>query len=91
MNFDIERIKKIPKVKPVKDDEVVDMWCDFLGDAEYQEKKVMEYPKVKIKAICGYTDTQLAKDVVENDIYEVDIDRAKQIIDAQLAILYEGE
>lgn len=88
MNFDINKIKKIPKVKPTNDDYVVDMWCDYLGGAEAVNKPLMTYPKVKIRAICNYTDTQRPIDeqeIKEGYEYEVDEDRAKQIVDAGFA------
>lgn len=84
--FNIEKIKKIPKVKDYKGTSV-DEWCDFLGGAEYEKKPLYEYGKVKIQATSNYRDTQLDEDITEGKIYEVDEDRAEQIIKADLAKL----
>lgn len=86
MNFDINRIKKIPKLKPYQGT-TADDWCDFLGDAEYKKKPLYEYGKVKIKAISSYYDTALDKQIEAGDTYEVDEERADQIIKADLARL----
>lgn len=77
--FDIEKIKKIPKLKPYQGT-TADDWCDYLGDAEYIKKPLYEYGKVKIQAIDDYTDMALNKDITRGTIYEVDEDRANIII-----------
>lgn len=77
--FDIEKIKKIPKLKPYQGT-TADDWCDYLGDAEYIKKPLNEYGKVKIEAIDNYLDTALNKNISVGDIYEVDEDRANVIV-----------
>ncbi len=88
--FDIEKIKKIPKLKPYKGT-TADEWCEYLGGAEYIKKPLNEYGKVSIQAISHYTDIALNKNLNPGDIYEVDEDRADQIIKADLARLYTGK
>jgi len=87
MKFNIEKIKKIPKVKSTNDDNVLDMWCEYLGGAEYKKKPLYEYGKIKIQAISDYDDTQLCQHITKGTIYEVDEDRAKEIIKADFAKL----
>ena len=86
MNFDIERIKKVPKLKPYKGTTAED-WCEYLGDAEYIKKPVLEdkEPKIKIKAISDYYDVDEDRNIRANDIYEVTETRAKEIIKADYA------
>ena len=84
MNFDINRIKKIPKVKPYKD-ESLDLWCDYLGGAECIKKPLIEYEDVEIEAIDYYYDTQLRRDIKPGDKYKVDEDRAHDIVSAHYA------
>lgn len=90
MNFDINRIKDIPKLKPYKGTTAKD-WCDYLGDAEYVKKPIKEEPKetglVKIQALCEYFDTKVNRDIKTDEVYEVTETRAKEIIKADLAVL----
>lgn len=85
-DFDIEKIKKIPKPKPYKGT-TADDWCEYLGGAEYEKKPLLEYGKATIKSTSSYYDTALNKQVEPGEIYEVDIERADQIIKADLAVL----
>ena len=86
MNFDITKILKIPKPKPYKGT-TADDWCEYLGGAEYEKKPLLEYGKATIKSTSSYYDTALNKQVEPGEIYEVDIERADQIIKADLAVL----
>lgn len=97
MNFDIEKIKKIPKLKEYKGTTAND-WTNYLGDALYEEKPLVEEKEnmMTIKAITDYTDTKypdrtgrlIEFDVPEGHIYTVDEDRAKEIIKADLAVVF---
>lgn len=87
-NFDITKIKKIPKLKPYQGT-TVDDWCDFLGGAEYIKKPLLEYGKVKIQAIDDYYDMALQKQIYKGTVYEVDEDRANEIIKGDYAKLYD--
>lgn len=94
MNFDINRIKDIPKLKPYKGTTAKD-WCDYLGGAVYMKKETKKKEpaqglKVKIIPICDYYDTQENRNITAGKIYEVTEERANQIIKADLARLYEG-
>lgn len=53
MNFDINIIKKIPKIKDYQGTTAKD-WCDLLGGAEYKERKPKEY-NYKLRAIVDFT------------------------------------
>ena len=82
--FDIEKIKKIPKLKAYTGTSI-DEWCEYLGGAEYKKKPLKEQPKVKIQAIQDYTDMVLGKDITEGDIYEVTPERANEIVKGEYA------
>jgi glycosyltransferase involved in cell wall biosynthesis len=89
--FDIEKIKKIPKLKAYKGS-TAEEWCEYLGGAEYIEKPLKEYGKVKVRAIDHYTDMSyptnegyIQKNITPGDEYEVDEDRAKELVDGQYA------
>ncbi len=85
--FDIEKIKKIPKLKAYTGTSI-DEWCDYLGGAEYKKKPLKEQPKVKIQAIQDYTDMVLGKDITEGDIYEVTPERANEIVKGEYAKIW---
>lgn len=84
MNFDIEKIKKIPKLTEYKGT-TADEWCDFLGGPEYVKKPIIEAPKVKIQAITDYTDLEENRDITKDEVYEVTEKRAEEIVKADLA------
>lgn len=90
-SFDIEKIKKIPKLKAYKGT-TADEWCDFLGGAEYVKKPVGEdrEPRVKLRAKAFYDDTEEEVHLTPGDIYEVRESRAEIIVKADYAEYYKG-
>ena len=86
-SFDIEKIKKIPKLKQYKGT-TAEEWCDYLGNPEYIKKPLYEYGKVKIIAIDDYFDTQANMQIHRGDVYEVTEDRAEQIIKGDYAKIF---
>lgn len=89
--FDINKIKKIPKFEPYIGTTAQD-WCDYLGGAKYKKKPLYESGKIKVRAIDHYTDMSyptddgfIQKDITPGDEYEVDEDRAKELVNGQYA------
>jgi hypothetical protein len=57
MNFDINKIKNIPKVENYSNGTTAKTWCDFLGYAEYKKKKERKDMKYLVKFNEKYRDT----------------------------------
>ena len=91
--FDMKRINlnkiisKIPAVNDFKEIGSEQAWIDFL------EKPIDKKPKSKLKGIATvksnkrYFDTELKKNVVPNESFEVDLKRLKQLVDANVCEL----
>ena len=88
-------LDKYPKLKEYNGTTAED-WTNYLGDALYEEKPLIEEKEdmMTIQAITSYQDTKypdstgriIEFDVPEGHIYTVPIQRAKEIIKADLAI-----
>lgn len=85
MEFDINIIKKIPKIKNYQNGTTADTWCNLLGGAKYEVKKRIINTQ-KIIALQDYYDTEEQTNIKKGDIYEVSIDRANIIIEKNLAV-----
>ena len=79
MNFNINKIKKIPKVKAYED-KSLEKWLDYLGGAAYMEKKTVKSKKVEIIPKFDYTDVFEDKDVKEGTAYKTTEERAEYIV-----------
>ena len=82
MNFDVKKLKKIPKVKFEWDNQgSIDKWREVLGDSEplhdYDPQAM-----VSITIIKPYFDTQLERKLNKNELINVTQDRANLIINA---------
>lgn len=53
MNFDINKIKNIPKCEPY-DNHALEKWLEYLGNGIYEEKEIIKM-KYKVKAIRDFT------------------------------------
>lgn len=84
-NLDLNKIvNKIPKDFEYKELCTPEIWFNYLGGAEYDERR--KKMKVLIKAIKDYTDIELDKDIKAGDEYEVTEERAEVIVNAGFAI-----
>lgn len=90
MNFDINKIKKIPNVENYDNGVNAKTWCDFLGHAKYikkesyKEEKDMRY---LVKATGEYknrgiSDGALKKIPEEGETFEVDAERLEVLTGA---------
>lgn len=80
MNFDINIIKKIPKVNSYSGTTALD-WCNYLGGAEPKHKE--EYKGelfAEIIVTKGYTDAKLKEWVNPGKDYILEAERAKNIV-----------
>jgi glycosyltransferase involved in cell wall biosynthesis len=85
MEFDINIIKKIPKIKNYQNGTSADTWCNLLGGAKHFYKKRVPTTQ-KIIALLDYFDTVEQMQIKKGDVYEVTFDRAEEIISKNLAI-----
>lgn len=74
MNFDINRIKKIPKCSEYKNN-AFEKWCDLLGGAEYKRKEI-KIMKARVKCVRPYQDIELERKVEPGEEYIISYDRA---------------
>lgn len=103
MNFDINKIKNIPKCKEY-DNKALETWLEYLGsnvtkEEIEKEKKLLEEeynnPKTyKVGVICklpkGYDDVRFGKHIMPEDgIYYVDEDRANYLASEDVVDIVE--
>lgn len=88
MNFDINKIKNIPKVKNYDNGVTPKTWCDFLGHAKYikkesyKEKKDMRY---LVEALKTYEEKSIEDGVLKRipevgEQFEVDKERLEVLL-----------
>lgn len=58
MNFDINKIKKIPKC-PIYDNKAKEKWIEYLGDAVYIDKPTRDEKYILVEALSTYNDFNL--------------------------------
>jgi hypothetical protein len=58
MNFDINKIKKIPKC-PIYDNKAKEKWIEYLGDAVYIDKPTRDEKYILVEALNTYNDFNL--------------------------------
>jgi len=80
MNFDINRIKKIPKIKNYENN-ALDKWLEVLGEPVYIEKEEIKEMKVKVEVLRQFTDTELGREVKKGEIYIMEKERAETIVE----------
>jgi len=103
MNFDINKIKNIPKCKEY-DNKALETWLEYLGsnvtkEEIEKEKKLLEEeynnPKIyRVGVICklpkGYDDVRFGKHIMPEDgIYYVDEDRANYLASEDVVDIVE--
>lgn len=76
MNFDINKIKKIPKIKNYDNGTSVERWSKIIGNAKYCKRKVVNNLK-RVKVIKPYKDLELNKTFKVGDELELRNDRAE--------------
>lgn len=84
MNFDINKIKNIPKFEEYNGTPVQE-WLDELGGAVYIQKQIKRSKQMKVKVIKTFRDiTNNLAYVNAETIYECDVERADKLQDMGL-------
>ena len=83
MNFDIHKIKKIPKCEEY-DNHALEKWLEYLGNSEYEEKEIIEM-KYLVEALDAYekdqvTDSGLGYIPKAGEQFIVDEDRLETLL-----------
>lgn len=60
MNFDVNKLLKIPKLEEY-DNHALEKWLDYLGDSKYEEKEIEEMKQYKVKSRINFTDLEANK------------------------------
>ena len=81
MNFDINKIKKIPIVKDYDNGVSAKTWCDYIGGAVYVKKPLTEIiENVSIKVLIPYDDIELKRITIKGETLTITKERYEDLM-----------